>query len=146
MRRAWLALVVGLGLLVASRVDAAGPNYCTGAIRATMVQSFENGAIGTDSCGAVPQTFTNTGVTGDTTNYTWGLQSGDFERTESDYLRCTSATCAALDVGGVNQQFSICADGRLEEVAASIPHHIFTKDDNTSSVSRRGVSFAAPTS
>jgi hypothetical protein len=138
-----LALLLVLG--AASAADAVGPNYCSGAAspRPLAAFNFESGALGTDTCGATPQNFTNSGVAGDTTagRFSWGAQSGAFVRTDPDVMTCADATCTALDLAGANQPFSICANVRLSVLGEAIAHNIYTKDRNTATSSLRGLRF-----
>jgi hypothetical protein len=134
-----------LVLLGASSASAVGPNYCSGAQspRPLAAFDFEGSAFGTDTCGATPQNFTNSGVAGDTVagHFAWHAQAGAFVRTESDKMTCADATCTALDLAGANQPFSICARVRLSVLGEAIPHDIYSKDRNTSSPALRGIRF-----
>lgn len=99
-----------LALLLSSPAAAAGPNYCTGSPRALAAWSFESGALTTDSCGATPQTLTtNNGVTADTTNFQWGLASGQFTLSESDNTFCNNCTATFQGLSGQNARSTVCA-------------------------------------
>lgn len=126
MRRLLAALVV---LLLAAPASAA-PNYTTQA-RCRIGLNFESGALGTDSCTAdgTSDDFTNTGVAGLATagNFAWGLQSGDFEETESDQLSCTDAGCPGADLSGANQKISLCTRIKPETAGGGASREVFYK-------------------
>jgi hypothetical protein len=120
-------------LLLLPAVADAGPNYCTGSPRPLAAWSMESGALTTDTCGATAQTLTNTGVTADTTNYQWGLASGQFTKSESDYQSCTT-NCSVLNAAlkGASARGTICAWAR-SSVADSTGHMIFQNGRDGSS-------------